>query len=83
MTFDNASPILGDCHGGDSICINGCCLTVIELSEDSFKVNLANETLERTDLGKWLQLSLAGAAHTSVATATTITQRGTTCPAAM
>ena len=34
VTVTNASPILGDCHIGDSIAINGICLTVTEYSAD-------------------------------------------------
>jgi len=47
-----ASEILGDCHIGDSIAINGCCLTVTEFNRDSFKVGMAPETLRRTSLGE-------------------------------
>ncbi len=36
---------------GDSISINGVCLTVIELDADGFKFGLAPETLNRTNLG--------------------------------
>ena len=49
--IDDAAPILSDCHVGDSICVNGACLTVTEFGEDWFDVNLANETLRRTNLG--------------------------------
>jgi len=49
--IDNAAPILDDCHVGDSICVNGACLTVTEFGADYFDVNLANETLKRTNLG--------------------------------
>ncbi|KAG8685093.1 Riboflavin synthase alpha chain [Ceratobasidium sp. 395] len=52
MTISESSPILGDCHIGDSICINGACLTVTEFGDDWFKVGLAPETLDRTDLGE-------------------------------
>lgn len=52
MTFSSASPILEDCHVGDSIAVNGACLTVTEFDADSFKVGLAPETLERTNLGE-------------------------------
>ncbi|CAE6523858.1 unnamed protein product [Rhizoctonia solani] len=52
MTIDDSVPILGDCHIGDSICVNGACLTVTEFGPDWFKVGLAPETLDRTDLGE-------------------------------
>lgn len=51
MTIADSASILGDCHIGDSICVNGCCLTVTEFDQDSFKVGLAPETLSRTNLG--------------------------------
>ena len=50
--IDDAAPILEDCHIGDSICVNGACLTVTEFESNWFEVNLANETLSRTNLGK-------------------------------
>ncbi|KXN88847.1 Riboflavin synthase, partial [Leucoagaricus sp. SymC.cos] len=56
LTIANAAPILGDCHIGDSIAVNGACLTVTEFDPVKeggwFKVWLANETLQRTDLGE-------------------------------
>ncbi|KAG9122661.1 Riboflavin synthase alpha chain [Ceratobasidium sp. 392] len=52
MTISDSTPILGDCHIGDSICVNGACLTVTEFGADWFKVGLAPETLDRTDLGE-------------------------------
>ncbi|KAJ2709171.1 Riboflavin synthase alpha chain, partial [Coemansia spiralis] len=51
LTIGEAGAVLGDCHLGDSIAINGTCLTVTEFSADSFKVGLAPETLSRTNLG--------------------------------
>jgi riboflavin synthase len=53
LTFSSAGPILGDCHTGDSIAVNGACLTVTEFDQDSFKVGLAPETLDRTNLGEF------------------------------
>lgn len=52
LTVSNAASILGDCHEGDSIAVNGVCLTVTEFDKDEFKVGLAPETLRRTNLGK-------------------------------
>ncbi|KAJ2785722.1 Riboflavin synthase alpha chain [Coemansia javaensis] len=52
LTVAGAAAVLGDCHLGDSIAINGTCLTVTEFSADSFKVGLAPETLRRTSLGE-------------------------------
>ena len=36
---------------GDSISVNGCCLTVSELSDDVFVADVMAETLQRTGLG--------------------------------
>ncbi|KAJ6483912.1 hypothetical protein DFH09DRAFT_1211641 [Mycena vulgaris] len=56
LTISDAAPILGDCHIGDSIAINGACLTVTAFDAQErggwFTVWLANETVERTDLGE-------------------------------
>lgn len=38
---------------GASIAFNGICLTAIEMMEDSFKVQLSNETLEKTTASDW------------------------------
>ena len=43
---------LGDVSIGDSIAVNGCCLTVVELEADSFSADVSNETLRCTTLGK-------------------------------
>lgn len=42
---------LDDVKMGDSIAVNGVCLTVTELEEDSFAADVMPETLRRTDLG--------------------------------
>ncbi|PVU94633.1 hypothetical protein BB559_002951 [Furculomyces boomerangus] len=51
LTIGDASKILDDCHIGDSIAVNGTCLTVTEFDKDSFKVGIAPETLKKTNLG--------------------------------
>ncbi|EMD32555.1 hypothetical protein CERSUDRAFT_161479 [Gelatoporia subvermispora B] len=56
LTIADSAAILDDCHIGDSIAVNGACLTVTEFDPKAqggwFTVWLANETLERTDLGE-------------------------------
>lgn len=66
IVFSNSGPILDDVSIGDSICVNGTCLTVTEFEKEggnggaggaggaggTFKVGLANETLNRTNLGE-------------------------------
>ena len=42
--------VLGNTQLGDSIAVNGVCLTVTELSSNSFKAGLAPETRSRTNL---------------------------------
>ncbi|KAI8981844.1 alpha subunit of riboflavin synthase [Mycotypha africana] len=51
ITISNAVEILTDCHIGDSIAINGTCLTVTEFDSNSFKVGVAPESLRCTNLG--------------------------------
>jgi riboflavin synthase len=51
IVIGDAEKILGDVHIGDSISINGTCLTVTEFTKDTFKVGLIPETLRRTNLG--------------------------------
>jgi riboflavin synthase len=51
LTISDCAEILVDCHLGDSISVNGTCLTVTEFSKDEFKVGVAPETLRRTNLG--------------------------------
>ncbi|KAJ4305344.1 Riboflavin synthase alpha chain [Kalmusia sp. IMI 367209] len=51
LTIGDAQEILGDANLGDSISVNGTCLTVTEFDKASFKVGVAPETLRRTNLG--------------------------------
>lgn len=46
-----AKTVLSDVHPGDSIAVNGVCLTVTEFSADSFRADVMNETLNRSSLG--------------------------------
>ncbi|CCF59323.1 hypothetical protein KAFR_0G02910 [Kazachstania africana CBS 2517] len=57
ITITDASKILNDCHIGDSIAINGICLTVTEFSEDVFKVGISPETIKRTNVSSWINNS--------------------------
>ncbi|EPS45916.1 hypothetical protein H072_72 [Dactylellina haptotyla CBS 200.50] len=54
MTISDCASILSDALLGDSICVNGTCLTITSLSDDrtSFKLGIAPETLRRTNLGQ-------------------------------
>ena len=44
--------VLEDVKLGDSISVNGACLTVVEFDGESFALDLAPETLRRTSLGQ-------------------------------
>lgn len=61
MTIENAGAVLIDAHLGDSICIDGACLTVTSLlgtaPHTSFTVGISPETLRRTNLGSLKQHS--------------------------
>lgn len=46
-----ASVILEDANIDDSICVNGCCLTVTDLSKSSFSADVIEESLRKTNLG--------------------------------
>jgi riboflavin synthase len=37
----------------NSIAVNGCCLTVVELDSNRFSADLSAETLRKTSLGEW------------------------------
>src|ERR1700729_472648 len=37
---------------GDSIAVNGCCLTVVEFDKKHFSADLSGETLSRTNIGE-------------------------------
>jgi riboflavin synthase len=48
----SASAVLGETALGDSICVNGVCLTVVELGKKEFSADVAVETLKVTNLGE-------------------------------
>jgi riboflavin synthase len=43
--------VTGDAGRGDSIAVNGCCLTVAERSGETFTADVMAETLDKTSLG--------------------------------
>ncbi|KAH9819040.1 hypothetical protein DFH28DRAFT_1053281 [Melampsora americana] len=51
LIIQDASKVLTDCQIGDSLSINGTCLTVLEFDSNQFTVGLSPETLRRTNLG--------------------------------
>jgi riboflavin synthase len=48
----SASTVLGGTAVGDSICVNGVCLTVVDRGKSEFSADVANETLKVTNLGE-------------------------------
>lgn len=46
-----ADDILADASIGDSISVNGCCLTIVNFKNNQFTVDAVEETLKRTNLG--------------------------------
>ena len=49
FTF-TADVVTTDAKVGDSIAVNGCCLTVVELGPGSWSADVVDETLSRTNL---------------------------------
>lgn len=47
-----AGPVTEGAEVGDSIAINGCCLTVVEVAGELLSFEAGEETLSRTNLGK-------------------------------
>ena len=42
---------MSDCHIGDSVAVNGVCLTVMEMNDGLFMMYASGETISRTTLG--------------------------------
>ncbi len=51
LTLNTGALDLGDVKLGDSIAVNGCCLTVVSLSPTGFAADVSSETLRCTTLG--------------------------------
>lgn len=51
----SANKVLQDCKIGDSIAVNGICLTVTKFDSNSFSVDVMNETVKKTSLSKLSQ----------------------------
>lgn len=48
----DASKVLDDVKLGDSICVNGVCLTVVDFTSSKFSADVMAETLRRSNLGE-------------------------------
>lgn len=53
ITIDAATLDLADSRIGDSIAVNGICLTAVTLAPPRFSADVSVETLKRTTLGEW------------------------------
>ena len=47
-----AQVVMDDLKTGDSISVNGVCLTIVEKEKDSFCMDLVEETLNKSNLGE-------------------------------
>src|SRR5579862_1214740 len=52
ISFSGAPEIAAQMKAGDSISVNGCCLTVVEFDANYFSADLSGETLRRTSFGE-------------------------------
>jgi riboflavin synthase len=52
ISLEGASALAAEMKLGDSISVNGCCLTVVECDKDHFSADLSGETLRRTSFGE-------------------------------
>jgi riboflavin synthase len=57
-----ARTILEGLEAGDSVAVNGCCLTATTVTPDFFTCELTNETLQRTSFGR----EIAGGARVNL-----------------
>jgi len=50
-----SNDLLNELKIGDSVAIDGCCQTVVEVTGDSFKVQAVNETLNKTNFRSYIK----------------------------
>jgi len=62
--------VVSDASPGDSICVNGCCLTVVSSDDQVFTVDVMKESLDKTSLG-----ALAPGSRVNLERAVTVNQR--------
>jgi len=53
VDFTLTCPFTNELKIDQSLAHNGCCLTVVKIEGDRYVVTAINETLEKTNLGKW------------------------------
>jgi riboflavin synthase len=49
----HAPTVAGDLAIANSIAVDGCCLTVVELGDQRFSADLSAETIHKTSIGEW------------------------------
>ncbi len=54
LTVEPPFPV-SECRPGDSVAVNGVCLTITELSEQAFRVDVSGETISHSTLGRLKQ----------------------------
>jgi len=52
VSLAGAHELAKEMKAGDSISVNGCCLTVVEFTQKSFSADLSGESLRRTAFGE-------------------------------
>ena len=55
IDFVLSCPFTHDLKIDQSLAHNGCCLTVVEIENDTYRVTAIAETLEKTNLGQWIE----------------------------
>ncbi len=53
VDFVLSCPFTQELKIDQSLAHNGCCLTVVEINNDQYRVTAIDETLEKTNLGNW------------------------------
>lgn len=53
--FTLSCPFSQELKIDQSLAHNGCCLTVVEIENDTYRVTAIAETLEKTNLGQWIE----------------------------
>lgn len=53
VNFTIHAPFIKELKIDQSVAHNGCCLTVVDILEESYVLNAIQETLDKTNLGEW------------------------------
>lgn len=58
INFTLSCPFNSELKIDQSLAHNGCCLTVVEITDENYVVTAIDETLEKTNLGNWKEGSI-------------------------